>query len=308
MGSSQSHGGIFPAEMCRMTLSDLASNLAAGFTLGGASLSYTPPSGFTYIADVCPATCGSHGVGATACGGSGVVTPVSSTVVTTATMAELRTRIANAPATGCNYYWGPDGPISYDENLWTIKCGNPALIFLGPGEFLLGGTQVRGLPEPQPVPSPQLATRPEVLGPDKANTPPSAQLDVNSSTNFEIIGHPGGSTLDAQGLSRIFDLDYKAALTLKNVTLINGRAADGGAIRLRSRFPAGVELAADTIPQVEAARLAIMGGTIRDCEATNDGGAIALLAETTIFGGAAVETPPPRPPPRFGSAIRPRLA
>ena len=134
---------------------------------------------------------------------------------------------------------------------------------------------------------------------------------MNSSTIFEIIGHPGGSTLDAQGLSRIFDLDYKAALTLKNVTLINGRATgDGGAIRLRSRFPAGVMLAAETMPQVEAARLAIMGGTIRDCEATNDGGAIALLAETTMFGGAAVETPPPHThtPPGFGSATRPRLA
>ena len=151
-----------------MTLSDLAANLAAGFTLGGASLSYTPPSGYTYIANVCPATCGSHGVGEAACGGSGI-TPVSSTVVTTATMAELRTRIANAPATGCDYYWSPQGPISYREEDWTIRCGNPAVIFLGPGEFLLGGTQVRGLPESQPVPSPQLATPPR--SPDKANTP-----------------------------------------------------------------------------------------------------------------------------------------
>ena len=168
VGSSQSHGGITPAEMCQMTLSDFAANLAAGFTLGGASLSYTPPSGYTYIANVCPATCGSHGVGEAACGGSGI-TPVSSTVVTTATMAELRTRIANAPATGCDYYWSPQGPISYREEDWTIRCGNPAVIFLGPGEFLLGGTQVRGLPESQPVPSPQLATPPR--SPDKANTP-----------------------------------------------------------------------------------------------------------------------------------------
>ena len=144
VGSSQSHGGISPAEMCNMTLSGLASNLADGFTLGGASLTYTPPSGYTLIADLCAATCQSHGIVADACGGSGV-TSVSRSVVTTTTMAELRARIVNAPATGCDYYWGPNGPITYSEEDWTIRCGNPAVIFLGPGEFFLGGTQVRGL-------------------------------------------------------------------------------------------------------------------------------------------------------------------
>ena len=144
VGSSQSHGGISKAEMCQMTLSDLATNLAAGFTLGGASLTYTPPSGYTLIADLCAATCSRHGVVANACGGSGV-TPVNGSVVTTTTMAELHTRIANAPATGCDYYWGPNGPITYTEEYWTIRCGNPAIIFLGPGVFLLDGTQVRGL-------------------------------------------------------------------------------------------------------------------------------------------------------------------
>ena len=154
VGSSQSHGGISPAEMCQMTLSDFAANLAAGFTLGGASLSYTPPSGYTYIADLCASTCGTHGVISDSCGGSGV-TSVSGSVVTTTTIAELRTRIANAPATGCDYYWGPVGPITYTEEDWTVRCGNPAMIFLGPGTFLLNGTQVRGSVLPVFPPSPR---------------------------------------------------------------------------------------------------------------------------------------------------------
>ena len=109
---------------------------------------------------------------------------------------------------------------------------------------------------------------------------------MRTNTNFEIIGHPGGSTLDAQNISRVFDVDYRGALTLKNVTLINGLADDGGAIRLRSRYNTDVPLEA-SVPAAEAARLAIFGGAIRDCEATNDGGAVAALAETAMFGSAA---------------------
>ena len=118
------------------------------------------------------------------------------------------------------------------------------------------------------------------------------QLDLRTNTNFDIVGHPGGSTLDAQGSSRIFDLNYKAALTLKNVTLINGRATagptgpDGGAIRLLSRFPASVEVSMN-FNAAEAARLTILGGAIRDCEATHDGGAVAAIAASTMMGGAA---------------------
>ena len=94
------------------------------------------------------------------------------------------------------------------------------------------------------------------------------------------------------------------------MTLVNGRAADGGAIRGRSRNPAGLELTGtEAIPHVEATRLAIMGGAIRDCEATNDGGAIALIGEATMFGAAAVEVPPLSPPGLWlYSATRPRLA
>ena len=80
------------------------------------------------------------------------------------------------------------------------------------------------------------------------------------------------------------------------MTLVNGRAADGGAIRGRSRNPPGIELTGtEAMPHAEVARLAVMGGEIRDCEATNDGGAIALIGEATMFGAAAVEVPP-RPP------------
>ena len=123
---------------------------------------------------------------------------------------------------------------------------------------------------------------------------------MRTDTNFDIVGHPGGSTLDAQGSSRIFDLNYKAVLTLKNVTLINGRATagptgpDGGAIRLRSRFPEGTEVSMN-FNQAEAARLTILGGAIRDCEATNDGGAVAAIASSTIMGGAASRAQASRP-------------
>ena len=150
VGSAHGHGGITGAELCQMTLSDLASNLLAGYTVGGASLSYTPPSGYTYIAEVCPATCGSHGVGAPACGGSGPITPVSASVVTTTTAAELRTRIANAPLKGCDFHSGEGGVTVFDENMWYSRCGNPTVIFLDQGTFLLGGTQARGLARPSP--------------------------------------------------------------------------------------------------------------------------------------------------------------
>ena len=93
------------------------------------------------------------------------------------------------------------------------------------------------------------------------------------------------------------------------MTLVNGRAADGGAIRGRSRIPADIEFTgAEAMPHGEAARLAIMGGAIRDCEATNDGGAIALIGESgSMLGAGAVEVPSPSPR-GFGSATRPRLA
>ena len=91
------------------------------------------------------------------------------------------------------------------------------------------------------------------------------------------------------------------------MTLVNGRAADGGAIRGRSRFPPGIEVTgSEAMAHSEPARLAVMGGAIRDCEATNDGGAIALIGESTMFGAGAVEVPPS--PRGFGSATWPRLA
>ena len=107
---------------------------------------------------------------------------------------------------------------------------------------------------------------------------------MRTNTVYEIVGHSGGSTIDAQDLSRIFDMDYKSQLTLKNVTLINGRADNGGAIRLRSRMPPGVSL--ESMSLSDATRLTMRGGAIRDCEATNDGGAIATITATTMFGGA----------------------
>ena len=292
VASAHGHGGITGADLCQMTLSDLASNLAAGFSVGGASLSYTPPSNYTYIADVCPATCGSHGVGATECGGSGTITQVNGSTVTTTTTAELRARIANAPnETGCHFYWGPNGPITYDEDFWTIRCGNPTVIFLDQGTFFLNGTQVRGLTWPtacklsaQPARSlnPQPATR------NPLTHPSPAQLDMRTNTVYEIIGHSGGSMLDAQGLSRVIDMNYNSQLTLNNVTLINGRADDGGAIRTHSRIPPLDLDSMSMMTHAEETRLTFRGGAIRNCEATNDGGAIATLVAETIFGGQLV--------------------
>ena len=80
-------------------------------------------------------------------------------------------------------------------------------------------------------------------------------------------------------------MDYRSALALKNVTLINGRADDGGAIRTRSRMPPGQSAMA--MGAAEAARLEIRGGAIRNCEATNNGGALGTLTEATMFGGAS---------------------
>ena len=109
---------------------------------------------------------------------------------------------------------------------------------------------------------------------------------MRTNTNFLIIGHSGGSMIDAHNKSRVFDLDYRGALTLKNVTLINGLADDGGGIRLRSRYRTDVPASA-SIPAGEAARLTMFGGAIRDCEATNHGGAVAMIAEAALFGSAA---------------------
>ena len=89
LGSASGHGGISAAEMCRMSLADLASNIVGSFSLVS-GVSYTPPSGYTYVADLCAATCGGYGVGATACGGSGSITPFSE--VATSDVATLRAR------------------------------------------------------------------------------------------------------------------------------------------------------------------------------------------------------------------------
>ena len=128
---------------------------------------------------------------------------------------------------------------------------------------------------------------------------------MRTNTVYEIVGHPGGSTLDAQGGSRIFDLNYKGALTLKNVTLINGRATgDGGAIRLRSRMPPGLGMSAINMNHAQAARLTIRGGAIRDCEATNDGGAVAAIADSTMMSSAASRAPASRPARLPGLLLR----
>ena len=88
-------------------------------------------------------------------------------------------------------------------------------------------------------------------------------------------------------MSRIFDMDYKSALTLKKVTLVNGLAVDGGAIRMRSRAPEGMSQVATEMHLNEATRLTIRGGAIRDCEATGDGGAISHKSGDMMFGRAA---------------------
>ena len=99
-----------------------------------------------------------------------------------------------------------------------------------------------------------------------------AHLDILTRRNVKIIGHPDGSILDAQGLSRHFDVGYGAKLILIGVTLINGYSDYGGAIRVPIGYiPAGVRL---TSRNMEIARLQLEKCEIRNCTATADGGAL----------------------------------
>ena len=84
--------GLTKSLLCQVPLSDLA---VAVSLLGR---TWSPPAGKTYVADVCQTTCGAQGIGASACGGSGVITP---TTLLTSTTAELRSKIAAAPAATC---------------------------------------------------------------------------------------------------------------------------------------------------------------------------------------------------------------
>ena len=247
--SAGGHGGITATELCRMPLSDFASNIGSYSLVSG--LSWTPPVGFTYVADLCAATCGSLGIGATACGGTGSVSPFSGASVITATTASFRARLAAAPTLlSCAFYWGPMGPVTYPEELWFNHCGNPTVIYLAAGTFSLGG----------------------------------AQLELREKTVTEIVGHPSGSTIDAQSLSRIFDQAPDAQLTLKNVILINGRADYGGAIRIDMSFPAGMTISPMTAHHLKASRLTMKDSAIRNCQATIDGGAIASKPQVFAFG------------------------
>ena len=183
-----------------MTLSDLASSIATH-----TSLTYSPPSGYTYVADVCAATCGAVGIGASACGGSGSITPFAASNVWTTSITTLRSRLAALPLNQCPWFWSSTGPIALMESDWTIKCPNAATIYLSAGTFSLGGSE----------------------------------LTIREKTSVFIIGHPSGSTLDAQTSSRIFNVEAHGQLQVENVNLINGRADYGGAVKALSALPAG---------------------------------------------------------------------
>ena len=89
-------GGPSPAETCSLNFADFAADIRGPMNLASGR-SYTPPSSHTHLADLCPGSCGGHGIGASACGGTGSISTFTPEDAYTTTTATLRTRLANAP-------------------------------------------------------------------------------------------------------------------------------------------------------------------------------------------------------------------
>ena len=142
------------------------------------------------------------------------------------------------------------GPVTYPENLWSIRCGDPTVLYLAAGTISLGG----------------------------------AQLNISAQQVIEIHGHSTGSTLDAQALSRVFDVAPDAQLTLQGVTLVNGRADNGGCLRVSTTFPGGASVTGMTMHHTLAGRVTMRNGAMRGCQATNNGGGIATNIDTFAMG------------------------
>jgi hypothetical protein len=98
-------------------------------------------------------------------------------------------------------------------------------------------------------------------GEDAAAT---GDLDVTDDLTITPLG-PGGSTIDASRLDRVFDVRDGADLTLENLTVTGGRADQGGGIR------------------VAGGSLRVEGAEVTGNAATGDGGGIyASNAQVTL--------------------------
>ena len=78
----------------------------------------------------------------------------------------------------------------------------------------------------------------------------SSQIRCASSINVTVASSSEGATLDGQGQTRLFSLSGGCSLTLRGLTLVNGKAGRGGVVE------------ADGAGDVE-----IIDSTVRDCSA-----------------------------------------
>jgi hypothetical protein len=60
--------------------------------------------------------------------------------------------------------------------------------------------------------------------------PASGELQISKNLTIDGTGVPGGLIIDANHLSRIFNVDAGKTVTIKNLTIINGQASSGGGI------------------------------------------------------------------------------
>ncbi|MGH7129467.1 MAG: choice-of-anchor Q domain-containing protein, partial [Planctomycetaceae bacterium] len=136
---------------------------------------------------------------------------------------------------------------------------------------LFGNTTLRAaimesnvLPGMQTLIVPDLGTFLLTIAGAEENAARTGDLDI--ADNLRIIGDPdGNAAIDANALDRIFDVLPGVSLELVNITVTNGVANDGGAIRNRGM-------------------LTVTGGAIRDSHATFLGGGLFNDGDATLTG------------------------
>jgi CSLREA domain-containing protein len=115
--------------------------------------------------------------------------------------------------------------------------------------------------------------------------------DLDIDTNMVIFGQ--GATIDAMGTDRALDVLYRNAVTIRNLTIINGAVTDasGGGIRVEG----SLTVMDSTIRDCSALGMGASGGgifnnrgfllvddsLIENCEASRAGGAIEVTSQTS---------------------------
>ncbi len=92
----------------------------------------------------------------------------------------------------------------------------------------------------------------------------AATGDLDITSNVTINGAPGGTTIDANSIDRVFHVLSGGSLTLKDVTITGGAAATGAGIRVNA-----------------GATLTINNSTLTGNTATGHGGAIYAAGDVT---------------------------